>query len=42
MKNRDLVEEQFSDVKNVLDHTFYPGQYVSYDIALYNPGGLPL
>ena len=42
MKNRDLILEQMSDVKNLDERVFTPGQYVPLDIALYNPGGMPL
>ena len=41
MKNRDFLTEQLSDVKNVnADDVLYPGQYVSFDLALFYPGGL--
>ncbi len=38
MKQRDLSED-FSDVKNLQEHTFFPGQYVPFDMALFNVGG---
>ena len=41
MKNKDLIAERFSDVKNVDEVPLYPGQYVPFDLAVYNPGGLP-
>lgn len=42
MKNRDLWAEQLSDIKNFDEQPFIPGQYVPFDLSLYNPGGLPL
>ena len=42
MKNRDFVAERLSDVKNLDEHTFFPGQYVPYDLAIFYPGGMPL
>ena len=42
MKNRDLIGERFSDVKNVDELPWFPGQYAPFDLALFYPGGLPL
>ena len=42
MKNRDLIGEQFSDVKNVDDLPLFPGQYMPFDLALFYPGGMML
>lgn len=39
MKNRDWSEEQFSDVKNLEEHTFFPGEFAPYDLSLFYPGG---
>lgn len=41
MKNRDLIAERFSDVKNVNEEPLYPGQYVPFDLAVFYPGGMP-
>lgn len=40
MKNRDLILEQISDVKNVDEPTWLPGQYVPFDMALMYPSGM--
>ena len=40
MKNRDLIAERFSDVKNVDETPIWPGQYTSFDLALFYPGGM--
>ena len=40
MKNRDLFTEGLSDVKNVDEIPFLPGQYTPVDMALFYPGGM--
>ena len=40
MKNRDLLTEQLSDVKNVDEPVIYPGQYTPFDMSLFYPGGM--
>lgn len=35
------AEENFSDVKNLREHTFFPGEYIPFDLALFLPGGMP-
>lgn len=40
MKNRDLLTEQLSDVKNVDEPVIYPGQYTPFDMSLFYLGGM--
>lgn len=39
MKRANLDDEYFSDVKNLREHSFLPGQTVPFDLALFYPGG---
>ena len=39
MKKRNFDDENFSDVKNLEEHTFFPGQFTSFDLAIFFPGG---
>ena len=39
MKNKDVVAEVLSDVKNLDEVPLIPGQTVSYNFSLYNVGG---
>ena len=40
MKNRDMLAERLSDVKNVDEMPVFPGQYVPFDLAIFYPGGM--
>lgn len=33
------VDEDVSDVKNLSEHTFFPGEYMPLDLAVFFPGG---
>lgn len=39
MKRKNIGDENFSDIKNLNEHTFFPGEYTSCDLGLFYPTG---